>query len=526
MKFASSAANITGKPLVSSESTTWLGDHFSVSLSQIKPQIDELFTAGINHVFFHGTTYSPYWKGFPGRLFYASTHYGHTSHFWEELPALTQYIETCQHILQNSSADNDILLYFPIYDIWGTLQEKNIIKMLDVHYLSRGLKEYPFGQTADWLWQAGYTFDYISDRMLRELPIEPGKVIVVPHTERMPVETLEALLHHVQKGIPIVFLDAIPTDVPGVFQYQERTKLLKEVGEKVKPFSRITTVNLLKSVLAEQGVLPEPFKARGIDFIRKQQKGRKVFFLTNLSANSGERWIPLNQSGDAIFFDSESKKIGRAAERIRNGVKEIRLQLPPGESLFLFIYADKAESVEAWNYFDKDSESDSLLLEGDWFLVFKKGVPDIRQTVSILTWNGWTTLGEPYDIFSGKLAYTSSFALDPEQLQKRYVLELGDVRETAKVTINGQSLPLCWHVPFSLIIPEGVLQEENTIKIEVTNLSYNRVIVLDRKGVSWKNFHEINFVNIQYKPFNAAMDTPLPSGLLSCPKLREVIITP
>jgi hypothetical protein len=76
MKFASSAANITGRKLVSSESTTWLGDHFKVALSQIKPQIDELFVSGINHVFFHGTTYSPKEKPFPGRLFYASTNYG------------------------------------------------------------------------------------------------------------------------------------------------------------------------------------------------------------------------------------------------------------------------------------------------------------------------------------------------------------------------------------------------------------------------------------------------------------------
>ncbi|HWV31791.1 MAG TPA: glycosyl hydrolase, partial [Dyadobacter sp.] len=70
MKFASSAANLSGKKLVSSETGTWLANHFKVSLSQIKPQIDELFTAGINHVFYHGTTYSPEKEGFPGWLFY------------------------------------------------------------------------------------------------------------------------------------------------------------------------------------------------------------------------------------------------------------------------------------------------------------------------------------------------------------------------------------------------------------------------------------------------------------------------
>ncbi len=42
MKFASSAADFSGKKLVSSETGTWLANHFKVSLSQVKPQIDEL----------------------------------------------------------------------------------------------------------------------------------------------------------------------------------------------------------------------------------------------------------------------------------------------------------------------------------------------------------------------------------------------------------------------------------------------------------------------------------------------------
>ena len=58
LKYASSAAHITGKPLVSSESMTWLTEHFRSSLSQMKPEIDQLFVAGVNHVLFHGTAYS------------------------------------------------------------------------------------------------------------------------------------------------------------------------------------------------------------------------------------------------------------------------------------------------------------------------------------------------------------------------------------------------------------------------------------------------------------------------------------
>ncbi len=162
MKFASSAANLSNRRLVSSESATWLGDHFKVSLAQVKPQMDELFVSGINHIFYHGITYSPPDKPFPGRLFYASTNFGPLSHFWSELPALNHYLANCQTVLQNTSPDNDILVYFPIHDVWANTDPGQISRMFGVHHANDWLMESPFGEMIQDLWNSGYTFDYIS----------------------------------------------------------------------------------------------------------------------------------------------------------------------------------------------------------------------------------------------------------------------------------------------------------------------------------------------------------------------------
>lgn len=59
LKYASSAAHVMGKPFTSSETFTWLTEHFRTSLSQMKPDLDLMFTCGVNHMFFHGTPYSP-----------------------------------------------------------------------------------------------------------------------------------------------------------------------------------------------------------------------------------------------------------------------------------------------------------------------------------------------------------------------------------------------------------------------------------------------------------------------------------
>ena len=55
-RFASSAAHVTGKPLVSSETLTWLRENFRESPAAAKPQLDRLFVAGINHIFYHGVS--------------------------------------------------------------------------------------------------------------------------------------------------------------------------------------------------------------------------------------------------------------------------------------------------------------------------------------------------------------------------------------------------------------------------------------------------------------------------------------
>jgi hypothetical protein len=72
-KFASSAAHLTGRKLVSSETGTWMAEHFCETLEEMKCLTDLLFVSGINHVFYHGACYSPDDVSWPGWLFYAST---------------------------------------------------------------------------------------------------------------------------------------------------------------------------------------------------------------------------------------------------------------------------------------------------------------------------------------------------------------------------------------------------------------------------------------------------------------------
>jgi len=54
---------------------------------------------------------------------------------------------------------------------------------------------------------------------------------------------------------------------------------------------------------------------------------------------------------------------------------------------------------------------------------------------------------------------------------------------------------------------------ENEIRIEVTNLPANRIADMDRRGVEWRKFKEINVVDINYKKTLYSSWKPVPSGL-------------
>jgi hypothetical protein len=69
-------------------------------------------------------------------------------------------------------------------------------------------------------------------------------------------------------------------------------------------------------------------------------------------------------------------------------------------------------------------------------------------------------------------------------------------------------------------IPGELLGESNRLQIEVTNLMANRIAELDRRGVPYKKFYNVNFParigenRDENGLFTAARWRPLPSGLL------------
>ncbi|MFL5606147.1 MAG: glycosyl hydrolase, partial [Gemmatimonadaceae bacterium] len=538
-RFASSAAHVAGRLLASAEAFTWLGEHFSTSLDEIKRAADQLFLAGINHLVYHGTAYSPADASWPGWEFYASSEFNPRNAWWRDLPAFNAYVTRVQSVLQEGRADNDVLLYWPIWDSWHDPSGLRVdFRVHDPRWLS----EMPVGAVARALAGHGYGFDYVSDRLLRDrvtasahrLSTAGGSyaTLVVPRTQHMPPETLERMLALARDGATVIFVGGLPSDVPGLTELAaRRARLARAVQGVALPASprgalaqatvgrgRVLSGDCLPELLAAAHVMSEPLASAGrVQLMRRRRPDGCDYFIVNSDSVAVNGWVPLAvQSASVLLMDPMTGHRGLAERRAARATTEIRLQLAPGESRIVRTF-DAPVSAPRWRY-ETPSGSPSPL-SGRWAVRFLRGGPALPASFMSDSLAAWTGRGDAdADRFAGTARYSLRF--DAPNHAADFLLDLGGVAESARIRLNGKELGVLVARPFRL--RTGALRPRgNLLEVDVTNLSANRVRDLDRRHVTWKIFHDINYVGIDYKPFDASAWPVRASGLLG-----PVTITP
>lgn len=521
MKFAASAAHLTGRKLVSSETFTWLGEHFRTSLAQCKPEVEQCFLSGINHVFYHGITYSPKEAGWPGWLFYASMNFVPNNSWWPHLKGLNAYISRVQSVLQDARVDNELLLYWPVYDLWD--DPKGRMKTFTVHNVEEWLHGSPFYEAVRQLEAGGYGVDFISDRLISQLRAVDGglqtaggqayKALLVPSTRRMPLETLEALVTLAGKGVPVIF-QAWPEDVPGFGDLGDRNRRFKEL---LKRGDRIRLAPDLVAALENQGLMGERVAVDGLKYLRLKYEGGTVYYLVNHGSADIDRWIGFSAARQAaLFMDPQTGAYGQAPCHMRRGRSGLRVQLRAGEALFVrfpaAVQVEPSGTYPGWRY--REALRGEWKLERPWSLSFAEGGPKLPPSRELKELKWWTNLpGEDNNMFSGIGIYETTFTADSLSAEHGYELTLPGLAGSSRVLVNGQDAGLIWSVPYRLDIGPYLQPGQNHIRIEVANLMANRIRTLDRRGVEWKKYHETAFVNIDYRPFDASDWDVEPSGL-------------
>jgi hypothetical protein len=531
-RFASSAAHVAGRRLASAEAFTWLGEHFSTPLDEIKRAADQLFLAGINHLVYHGTADSPADAPWPGWEFYASSEFNSRNAWWRDLPALNAYVTRVQSVLQEGRADNDVLLYWPVWDSW---HDPAGLRMDFRVHDPRWLHDMPVGAVARSLVTAGYGVDYVSDRLLRDrvtasahrLSAAGGSwaTLVVPRTQHMPPETLERILALARDGATVLFVGGLPSDVPGLADLAARRARLATavqglglpvaVAGELRQVSvgrgRVLSGDRLPELIAAAHVWSEPLAAgKRLQLLRRRRSNGHDYFIVNRDSVPVDGWATLAvPSASATIMDPMSGRRGLAELRAARGATEIRLQLAPGESRVVRTF-DSPVAAPRWSY---DAAAGSpVTLVGRWSVRFVAGGPVLPAPFVVDSLAPWTGRADAdADRFAGTARYALRF--DAPTAATDFLLDLGRVAESARVRLNGRELGVLVARPFRL--RTGTLRARgNLLEVDVTNLSANRVRDLDRRQVPWKIFHDINYVGIDYKPFDASGWPVRESGLV------------
>lgn len=544
-KFATSAAHVMGKPLASAEAATWLNEHFLSSLGDVKLILDKYFLGGVNHIFYHGTNYSPQNDPWPGWLFYAAVHFTPANPFWKDFDALNNYAARCQSFLQAGKPSNDVLLYFPFADRNNQPSPKGMLHHYDG---MEGFEKTSFDDAAEEMLKIGYSWDLISDRQIQLLQFKNGKIkapggdyetIVLSGVQFLPLPTLQKLVALAKDGATIIFHNGVPKMVPGLSDIESQQKqfdaLLAQLQFKKTNAEGVDNAvagkgsfwqgQEIRYLLANAGVRSEEYLAdKNLSFIRRKISDGEYYFITNTGKENFNDWVLLNTSlHHAVLFDAMQQKAGVAKTRQGdNNTLDIFLQLAPGESVIVQTRALKFTGV---NFPYTATAGQEVVINGDWKLDFISGGPTLPKTITVTQLQSWTALpGEGMKEFSGTAKYSIHFK-KPAVKAAAWLLDLGEVKESATILLNGKKIATLIGPVYTITVPASLLKPVNQLQIIVTNGMANRVIDVEKKGVLWKKFYNINMPARLVENrgtdglFTPAKWQPSPSGLTGVVKL-------
>jgi alpha-L-rhamnosidase len=543
-RWAASAGHLFGKPVISSETWTWLhSPAFRATPLDMKAEADLHFLQGINQLVGHGWPYSPEIAGEPGWRMYAAGAFNAHNPWWFAIPDLAAYLQRVSFALRQGKPANDVALLLPNDDAWArfTLANQSGSVTTKGGFNTRG-EDVSIDETMPKLLgdrvipqilDAGFNLDFIDGDAIDTLGIG-YPVLVLPGIERLPIATYQKIEQYALHGGIVIATRSLPSTAPGLMNAESENRQIKELSQRL--FRNKGAVghfvedeNQLGSAAASYYKPDASFspKAPEIGFIHRQLNGGDLYFVANTSNQPLSVRANFRQAAKyAEWWDPFTGQVSP----VENAAK-LEISLPPYESRLIFFTNSVIKLERVWS---ADPHSKDIDLSSDWNLTFGS----LNQTVHLATLHAWSE-EEPFKYYSGQVSYEkvidlpadlssgTSLVLDfgegtpvakPEPLPTfnlRAYLE-GPVREAAEVFVNGQRAGVVWHPPYTLDLSGFLKPGKNDLRIVVGNTAINSMagralpdyrLLNDRYG---ERFVPQGFDNLQ----------PLESGLVGGLRLR------
>lgn len=322
----------------------------------------------------------------------------------------------------------------------------------------------------------------------------------------MPLDTLRQMKAFIDGGGKVIFDESLPASVPGMFDLANRQRMLDELNQAVSSVS--PAGNAIGLLAASKVPYERSLSEKGFHAVRMASEGEPWYMVFNLGRDRLDQWVELgNPARTYLLYDPMS---GEISEPARKG-HAVRLQLEPERMIFIRCSSKRAAAPP---FVYADPAAKPVTIQGEWTLRFTEGGPVRPADVTTSNLASWTSsIDEEAKRFAGTARYTIEF--DWTDKPGAAVLDLGVVRDCARVTLNGKPFGSLLGPVFRVRV-DNLAAGKNVLEVDVTNVAANRIRDYDIRGVPWKKFRRRgdDFVNIRYEPFDASGWEIRDAGLL------------
>jgi hypothetical protein len=538
LRWATSANHVFHNNVTSGETFTWLHSPvFRATPLDMKTEADIDFIMGENQLIFHGWPYSPSPGKVPepGWSLYAAAVFNDHNPWHPVMPDVTRYIQRVSYLLRQGEPANQVAILLPTDDAWANFAPANPVRTT----VTGAMQQLITPQLMSAILAAGYNVDYIDADAINSVGLGTHQILVLPPTDRIPVETLKKIIAWTQGGGKVIAVGKLPTLDP-------EGKSSPEIAQISKAIALVPDTTSLEKALDTAGVPDFTLTSSNdhtkevVGFIRRKLPTADIYFV----ANTSNQPVQATATFDTTHRDGEQwdPETGKA---VHVTASNLPLNLAPYESR-VFIFAHYSESEPPHRSL---SDSASMVpiadLSSDWQVTFT-GTKEIETEPTLTDWTA-----DPATLhYSGEAVYARDFnlaatpntpiyleieggnplpgapnsppehpVLGPNGLPDPRITRPGPgmhayydppIHEAAIVTINGQPAGSLWHPPYRLDISKLLNPGQNHIEIHVYNTALNAWSALPPRD--YKPLIEKYGDRFQMQDLNKVQ--PIPSGIL------------
>lgn len=521
---AASAAHVYGKPIVATESFTGGGYEAPYTLKKVA---DYWFAQGVNRLVFHTSAEQPLDTA-PGNVMVGTNINRNITWSGEAAPFMT-YVARTSYLLQQGSYVADIAYLLP-----------------------QGAPSTPpfWGPGLNPALPTGYDFDWINtDVLLNHTSVSDGRIqlasgmtyriLVLPQTDQMTPEVIRKIHELVAAGAVVVGprprrspsladyphadaeVNALATDLWG--DMDGITDNRHSLG-KGQVFWGLSLENVLRSLNVPRDFECSCYPQTAINWIHRHAGAVDIYYVSNGTDSSQTITTRFRVSG-AIprIWHADTGAIDPVSWSTADGFTTVPLRLAERESVFV-VFEPGASGHSATPPVTIARPIASITTPWEVKFPPNLGAPASIQLPRLQSWTDDARPGVRY--FSGTATYSTTFTAPASWFHagRKLSLDLGDVRDLAKVTLNGKNLGVLWKPPYRLDINSTLQPGRNTLEVRVTNEWTNRIVgdrQLPPNSRILPGDREIPPMAL-HGPF-AGPNEPSPSGLIGPVEVDEIV---